>query len=67
MKQESNRNGLHRTLTRVIDQAGEETLKFMIKKGEMALSDKVEKQGSEVRRKLLGAKNGVPIIFCGPF
>ena len=70
MDQELIRNELHRTLKRVIDQADEETLKFMIKKGEMALSEllaKVEKPRSEVRRKLFGSKNGPPMIFCGPF
>ena len=70
MNQELIRDALHSTLERVIDQADEETLKFMIKKGEMALAEllaKVEKPSSEVRRKLHGAKNGVPMIFCGPF
>jgi len=38
MDQELIRNELHRTLERVIDQADEETLRFLIKKGEMALS-----------------------------
>jgi len=66
MDQELIRNELHRTLERVIDQADEETLKFMIKKGEMALSElmaKAEKPRSEVRSKLLGAKIGLPMIF----
>ena len=66
MIQELIRDELHKTLERVIDQADEETLKFMIKKGEMALSEllaKVEKPRPEVRRKLFGAKNGVPLIF----
>ena len=66
MNQEMIRDALHNTLERVIDQADEKTLRFMIKKGEMALSKllaKVERQRPEVRRKLFGAKNGVPIIF----
>ncbi len=70
MDQELIRDALHNTLERVIDQADEETLRFMIKKGEMALSKllaKVEKPRSEVRRKWLGSKNGPPMIFCGPF
>ncbi len=71
MNPELNRDGLHRTLERVIDQADEETLNFMIKQCEMALSKlflaKGEKQRPEVRRKLFGAKNGVPLIFAGPF
>ncbi len=70
MNPELNRDGLHRTLKRVIDQADEETLKFMIKKGEMALAEllaKAENPRSEVRRTLFGSKNGPPMIFCGPF
>ncbi len=66
MNQELIRDALHKTLERVIDQADEETLKFMIKKGEMALAEllaKVEKPRPEVRRKLYGAKNGIPMIF----
>jgi len=66
MNQELMRDELHKTLERVIDQADEETLKFMIKKGEMALAEllaKVEKPRPEVRRKLFGSKNGVPLIF----
>ncbi len=70
MNQELMKDELHRTLERVIDQADEESLKFIIKQCEMALSEllaKVEKPRSEVRRKRFGAKNGVPIIFSGPF
>ncbi len=67
MNPELNRDGLHRTLERVIDQAGEETLNFMIKQCEMALSKLVlakgEKQRPEVRRKLVQFKKGVPLIF----
>jgi hypothetical protein len=67
MIQELVKNELHRTLERVIDQADEETLRFMIKKGAMALSElvlaKSEKQRPEVRHKLFGAKHGVPMIF----
>ena len=69
MQQEMIRNELHRTLKRVIDQADEETLRFLINRGEMVLSElsaKVEKPSPEVRRKLYGAKNGIPMIFCGP-
>jgi hypothetical protein len=69
MNQEMIRDALHDTLERVIDQADEETLRFMIEKGEMALSEllaKVEKPSPEVRRKLYGARNGIPMIFCGP-
>ena len=69
MNQELMKDELHRTLKRVIDQADEETLRFMIEKGEIALSElsaKVEKPSPEVRRKLYGAKNGIPMIFCGP-
>ncbi len=70
MNQELMKDELHKTLERVIDQADEETLRFMIKKGEMALSEllaKAEKPRSEVRRKLFGSRNGPPMIFCGPF
>ncbi len=67
MNPELNRDGLHRTLERVIDQADEETLNFMIKQCEMALSKlgltKGEKQRTEVRRKLFEVKKGVPLIF----
>jgi hypothetical protein len=70
MNKEMTRDALHGTLERVIDQADEETLKFMIKKGEMALAKlgvaKGEKLDPEVRRNLFGAKNGIPTIFCGP-
>ncbi len=69
MNQELMKDELHRTLKRVIDQADEETLRFLINRGEMVLSElisKVEKPGPEVRRKLYGAKNGIPMIFCGP-
>ncbi len=56
MNQELIRDELHRTLGRVIEQAEEETLTFMIKECEMALTELVlakgEKQGPEVRRKL---------------
>ncbi len=61
---------LHRTLKRVIDQADEESLKFIIKQCEMALAEllaKAENPRSEVRRKLFGYTNGPPMIFCGPF
>ena len=64
MNQETYR--LHKTLERVIDQADEETLKFIIKRCEMAWAEfmaKAEKPRSEVRRKLFGSKNGVPLIF----
>ncbi len=67
MNKEMIRDGLHKTLKRVIDQAEEKTLRFLIKQCEVALSDKVEKQRTEVRRKLFGAKNGIPLIFSGPF
>ena len=67
MNPELKRDGLHRTLERVIDQAGEETLNFMIKQCEMALSKLVlakgEKQRPEVRRQLVQFKKGVPLIF----
>jgi len=67
MKQEFIRGELHKTLERVIDQADEETLKFMIKKCAMVLSElglaMVEKQRPEVRRKLFEVTKGVPIIF----
>ena len=69
MNQEMIRDALHDTLERVIDQADKETLRFMIEKGEMALSEllaKVETPSPEVRRKLYGARNGIPMIFCGP-
>ena len=61
---------LHKTLERVIEQADEETLKFMVKRCETALAEllaKAENPGSEVRRKLFGSRNGPPMIFCGPF
>ncbi len=70
MNQELMKDELHRTLERVIDQADEETLKFMIKKGEMALAEllaKAENPRPEVRRKLFGYTNGPPMIFAGPF
>ena len=70
MNQELMKDELHRTLERVIDQADEETLRFLIKKGEMALSKLLaedEKPPPGVVRKLFGARNGVPIIFSGPF
>ncbi len=71
MDQELIRNELHRTLERVIDQADAETLKFLIEKCELALSTlvsaKSKEQRPEVSRKLFGAKNGPPMIFCGPF
>ncbi len=71
MNQELMKDELHRTLKRVIDQADEETLRFLINRGEMVLSDlsvaKVEKPRPEVRRKLFGYTNGTPMIFCGPF
>jgi len=70
MDQELMRDELHRTLERVIDQADAETLKFLIEKCELALTElmaKAEKPRSEVRRKLYGAKHGPPLIFAGPF
>ncbi len=70
MDQELIRDGLHSTLKRVIEQADEETLRFMINQCEMALSDlglaKVEQQSPKVRRKLFEANNGIPMIFAGP-
>ena len=67
MNEELIRDGLHRTLERVIDQADEETLRFLIKQCEMALAELVlaedEKQRPEVRRKLIQFKKGVPLIF----
>ncbi len=66
MNQELIRDALHNTLERVIDQADEETLRFMIKNGEMALTEllaKAENPRSEVRRKLFGSKYGPPMIF----
>ncbi len=71
MNQELMKDELHRTLKRVIDQADEETLRFLINRGEMVLSElsvaKGEEQPSVMRRKLSGARNGVPMIFAGPF
>ena len=70
MNQEIMRDELHRTLERVIDQADEETLRFLINRGEMVLSElssKVENPRSDVRRKLFGYTNGPPMIFAGPF
>ncbi len=70
MNQELMKDELHRTLKRVIDQADEETLRFLINRGEMVLSEvipKVEKPRNDVRRKLLGYTNGPPMIFAGPF
>ncbi len=70
MNQET-RDGLHKKLEEVLDLADEETIKFINKLCEMVLSElvlaKIEKQRPEVRRKLFGAKNGVPLIFAGPF
>jgi len=69
MNQELMKDELHRTLKRVVDQADEETLRFLINRGEMVLSEllaKFEKPRPEVRRKLFGYKNGPPMIFCGP-
>ncbi len=67
MNPELNRDGLYRTLERVIDQADEETLRFLIKHCEMALSElgltKGEEQRPEVRSKLFEVKKGVPLIF----
>ena len=67
MNEKLMRDELHRTLKRVIDQADEETLKFLIKQCEMALSKLVlakgEKQRPEVRRKLFEVEKGVPLIF----
>ncbi len=67
MNEELIKDGLHRTLERVIDQADEETLRFLIKRCEMALSElgltKGEEQRPEVRRKLFEVKKGVPLIF----
>ena len=70
MKQELMKDELRRTLKRVIDQADEETLRFLINRGEMVLSEvisKVENPRSDVRRKLFGSNNGPPMIFAGPF
>ena len=39
MNQELMKDELHRTLKRVIDQADEETLRFLINRGEMVLSE----------------------------
>ncbi len=67
MNEELMRDELHRTLKRVIDQADTETLRFLIKQCEMALSElgltKGEEQRPEVRRKLFEVKKGVPLIF----
>ncbi len=67
MNEELMRDELHRTLKRVIDQADEGTLQFLIKQCEMALSElgltKDEEQRPEARRKLVQFKNGVPLIF----
>ena len=54
---QNRREGLHKTLQRVIDQADEETLRFMIKQCEVALAEllaKAENPCPEVHRKLLG-------------
>ncbi len=71
MNQELMKDELHRTLKRVIDQADEETLRFLINRGEMVLSElsvaKGEEQPSVVRRSLFGSNNGPPMIFAGPF
>ncbi len=70
MDQELIRNEVHRTLKRVIDQADEEALRFLINRGEMVLTEvisKVENPRSDVRRTLLGYTNGPPMIFAGPF
>jgi hypothetical protein len=70
MNQET-RDGLHNKLEEVLNLADEETLKFIDKLCEMVLSElvlaKIENQRPEVHRKLFGAKNGPPMIFCGPF
>ncbi len=69
MNQELMKDELHRTLKRVIDQADEETLRFLINRGEMVLSElssKVENPRSDVRRKLFWYTNVPPMIFCGP-
>ena len=67
MNEELMRDELHRTLKRVIDQADEGTLRFLIKQCEMALSElgltKGEEQRPEVRRKLFEVEKGVPLIF----
>ncbi len=71
MNQELMKDELHRTLKRVIDQADEETLRFLISRGEMVLSElsvaKGEEQPSVMGRKLIGYTNGPPMIFAGPF
>ncbi len=70
MNQELMKDELHRTLKRVIDQADEEALRFLINRGEMVLSEviyKVENPRSVVRRNLFWYTNGPPMIFCGPF
>ncbi len=70
MDQET-RDGLHNKLEEVLNLADEETLKFIDKLCEMVLSElvlaKIENQRPEVSRKFFGAKNGVPLIFAGPF
>jgi len=69
MKEELMKDELHRTLKRVIDQADEEALRFLINRGEMVLSEvlaKAERPLPDVRRTLLGYTNGPPMIFCGP-
>ncbi len=66
MKQELMKDELQRTLKRVIDQADEEMLRFLINRGEMVLSELLAKAARplpDVRRKLFGARNGVPMIF----
>ncbi len=67
MNEKLMRDELHRTLKRVIDQADEGTLRFLIKQCEMALSElgltKGEEQRPEVRRKLFEVTKGVPLIF----
>ena len=67
MNEELMRDELHRTLKRVIDQADEGTLRFLIKQCEMALSElgltKGEEQRPEVRSKLFEVTKGVSMIF----
>ncbi len=67
MNEELMGDELHRTLKRVIDQADEGTLRFLIKQCEMALCelglDKGEKPRPEVRSKLFEVTKGVPLIF----
>jgi len=70
MDQET-RDRLHNKLEEVLNLADEETIKFINKLCDMVLSElvlaKIERQRPEIHRKLFGAKNGIPMIFSGPF